>query len=478
MANTEKNNVASEALLEMNTIVSAIKEESKNSLKSMLSEAVKDALRESCDEEDEKDCEISDEEEKNDTEETEEAEKESETTETEEEKPAEGDDEVKDEWEDYTKYKVGDNTYDLTGEKDVDTCVKVYKLLTDDDNIVIRKEGDKINLKDNENNTEYVIDINGDGEETENKTELDESADDIAGIPSDTEDEDEDISLEEFEIEFPDQEEAEEEEVKDLENNKDLKTRKPMKEKEDVLFEVDLGYTDDYQDKDPIAGLSNDEPSKNGRSWDKGIPTTAKKPWAGDSKSKGNPFANTVNEEAEIEIEEEPVEEGTNVGGAVQQRSNSKSHIPAGRKEYGPKVKRHVSAAGEYDELVAEAKTLKKENRELKNAVIELKKSLNEAYVTNVNLGKITKLFLENTTSQKEKIEIVNRFSNEAKTIEQSQALYESIDKSLKSVKTNAININETSQTANGTKNLNENKVYQSNDLMKTIDLMKRVQGC
>ena len=74
------------------------------------------------------------------------------------------------------------------------------------------------------------------------------------------------------------------------------------------------------------------------------------------------------------------------------------------------------------------------------------------------------------------KVDIVNRFSNEAKTIEQSKALYESIKRELN--KTNpTLNINE-SVTANGSKVLNEDKVYKSDDLIKTIDFMNRVMNC
>ena len=103
---------------------------------------------------------------------------------------------------------------------------------------------------------------------------------------------------------------------------------------------------------------------------------------------------------------------------------------------------------------------------------------MNEAYVTNVNLGKIAKLFLENTTTQKEKIDIVNRFCNEAKTVAESEKLYESIKKQLNNQSSNKqIDFNGTSQTAKGTQSLNENIVYKSSDLLKTIDLMNRVDS-
>ena len=175
------------------------------------------------------------------------------------------------------------------------------------------------------------------------------------------------------------------------------------------------------------------------------------------------------------EYVEEPVEEATNVGGAVQQRTSSKSHIPAGRKEFGPKTKRHVSSETEYQEMVAENKRLKAENKILKETLLSLKKNLSEAYVTNVNLGKITKLFLENTTSQTEKADIINRFSNEAKTVEQSNALYESIKRELNKNVNTQMNINESMTKANA-ETINET-TYKSGELLKSIDLMNRM-GC
>ena len=254
-----------------------------------------------------------------------------------------------------------------------------------------------------------------------------------------------------------------------------------MKESKEVLFEVDLGYTDNYQDKDPIAGLSNNEPSKSGKSWHKGVPTGTKKPWAGETKSKGKPFEKTVNEEDETPMDMDvPMDEQKNVGGFVQQNSVTRSEIPNsnGRKARNAhQGAKQVSGTSDNRSTMAEMKRLKDENKALKEAILAIRKNLNEAYVTNANLGKITKLFLENTTSQAEKIDIVNRFSNEAKTIEQSKTLYESIKRELNKTTTNTLNINE-SVSANGSKTLNENKVYKSADLLKTIDFMNRVLNC
>ena len=139
-------------------------------------------------------------------------------------------------------------------------------------------------------------------------------------------------------------------------------------------------------------------------------------------------------------------------------------------------VAKNVSTAEKgYEEVVNENKRLKAENKVLKETLLSLKKNLSEAYVTNVNLGKITKLFLENTTSQTEKADIINRFSNEAKTVEQSNALYESIKRELNKNVNTQMNINESMTKANA-ETINET-TYKSAELLKSIDLMNRM-GC
>lgn len=543
MSTNNKKSVASQALLDLDSIKNQIKEESKDTLKTLLSEAVKDFIRESAEDEDD-DMEIVDDEKDNaksengedkadgskekstgdikeDGEEPVDGEEEGEGEESvpagpteqpasnAQEAPAEGEGEDG-EWSDFQQYQTGDNTYDLTGEEDYDQIVKVYKLMKDDDQIVVKKDGNTIQLQDNGTGAEYVLDLDDDepseSEGEEQEIGLRESAEDPAGLLSDDDelefdDEDGDDSLEFDDEDFEGvgmDEEPWDDSLEGLDDLDDFNTKnnefegkqskKTMKEnkKGNIVLEVntDCGYTDNYQKNDPIKGLSANEPSKTGKSWEKGVPTGTSKPWAGETKGKGEPFNKTVAEEAE-----EPVEEATNVGGAVQQRSMSKSHIPANRKEFSPKPKHHVSTEGNYDEVVESLKkeisSLKEsnkkianENKQLKEAVVLSKKAVSESRVTVANLAKITKLFVENAVSQHEKAEIINRFSNEAKTIEQSKALYESIDKQLKKGVNKNINLSESSMTVNGSKNVNENKTYQSKDLLDTLDLIKRMSNC
>ncbi len=95
------------------------------------------------------------------------------------------------------------------------------------------------------------------------------------------------------------------------------------------------------------------------------------------------------------------------------------------------------------------------------------------AAITNVNLGQIIKLISENTTSQDEKKEIIARFGKEAKTVEQSKNLYESISKDLaKENKMNTTKVN--NMVSKVLSRSMKTQIYQSKDLLNSLDLMHR----
>ena len=521
MSTKNKKNIASQALLEMESLKDSIKEESKNTLKSMLADVVKDVLRESVEEdEEEKDYEVIDDEknaEDSDDKDAKDSEKSGEVSEDgamgNEEEPVDGMDqeaaeapemgqegemnqpvdaqeapeesgEGEDEWNNYSQYQVGDDTYDLTGEEDYDQIVKVYKLMKDDDQVVVKKDGSTLQLQDNGTGAEYVIDLGTDdnmessdeGYESEEMTEsrMNEGSNDPACVPDE---DDEDYSFEYDSDEEDSDEEDSDDYGKNFEGKKSRKTMKESKERKEVLFEVDLGYTDNYQDEDPISGLSNNEPSKSGKSWEKGVPSGTAKPWAVKSNDKGKPFEKTVNEEETDECgaacgKEPVVDESTTTSIRGQRDMGTKKHIPAPRKENGPKAKHHISTEGNYEEVV---EAYKKENKALKECILKLRNGLQEARITNVNLAKVAKLFVENTVSKEEKINILNRFDKEAKTIEQSNALYESINKELNKATVKKNLTLENTMKSESSNSINENK---SKDLLNTLDLIRRIENC
>jgi hypothetical protein len=176
------------------------------------------------------------------------------------------------------------------------------------------------------------------------------------------------------------------------------------------------------------------------------------------------------------------VEEGGHTFGKVQAHSTAKTY-----KRNNPGGDAYVnntgsaSKSGEYlgrgpktESVIRKANQIMAENKQLKKALIKFKGTLKEAALTNVNLGQIIKLLSENATTFDEKKEIISRFGNEARTIRESQRLYESISRELK--KNGGLTLNEGKQYGVlGSRKLNETQIYQDKDMLKSLDMMHKI---
>lgn len=493
-----RSKVVRESLLDYKALADSLKENTESAVKSLLDEAVRDTYAKLLSEDDDKDYEeeevedtssdITDDADSVDTatddvEDTDQGMNADTDTvpsedntddgdgEEEVEISAEDSDEGNDEdgWAEFDKYKVSDDEYDFSNAED-EEIVKVYKLMKNDDQILVHKDDNgNVNIQDNETGAEYLISLDDDNNNS--------VADDGVG---------------EFGLEDDFDNEGNEEN---------------MNESTDRLFELvleydsNVGYTDNYQKKDVMTNQGMSEPGKNVNDWDAGVPHDTKKPWSGKKDKANAPFSaqrgKQLEEEDDLGVDasmeecgdiEAPVEEATNVGGFVQQNSTSKSHVPnsSGRNarsmsKGGKRVKGTVTprySGGENDTVsesfMKKANMVLDENKELKSSLKGIMKSLKEAAVTNHNLGMIIKLISENSTTQDEKKEIISRFSKEANTIEESRKLYESVSNDLK--KANKMSITEDkSLTVEGSKKINETKIYQSQDLLDSLDLMHRM---
>ena len=362
-----------------------------------------------------------------------------------------------DEWAEFDKYKVSDDEYDFTNAED-EEIVKVYKLMKNDDQILVHKDDNgNVNIQDNETGAEYLINL-GDNDEATGVAATEPNDDEVI-----TDDSAED----------------------DFENNMD-----DMNESTERMFELvleydsNVGYTDNYQKKDVMTNPGMSEPGKNVNDWDAGVPKGDSKPWSGypSKKNKADkPFNAEKGKQLEEEenLEESAAECGGRMG-AHGRMMGTKSHNPIKAKKNSPMNQHHVSTAGEYDgnptneSFIKRANAVLEENKELKATLTDLMEQLKKVSVTNHNLAQIIKLVSENTTSQDEKKEIINRFKNEGKTIESSKALYETISRELQ--KTNKMNITEEkSLTVEGSQKINETPIYKSQDLLDSLDLMHRM---
>ena len=508
MSKNIRSKVVRESLLDYNTLANSLKENTESAVKALLGEAVRDTYAKLLSEDDDKDYEEGEVEDTssditNDAESSDvvddgqadaDAGMDAEGGEAEGGELEGGDSAIEsdpvddgavegeggDEWAEFDKYKVSDDEYDFTNAED-EEIVKVYKLMKNDDQILVHKDDNgNVNIQDNETGAEYLINLGDNGEAT--GVAASEPSDDVI---TDDEGADDFGAEDDFENENND-----------------------MNESTERMFELvleydsNVGYTDNYQKKDVMTNPGMSEPGKNVNDWDAGVPHGTEKPWSG-YPGKKNKADKPFNDKKGKQLEEEeavegaveecgnveaPVEEATNVGGFVQQNSTSKSHVPNsnGRNarsmsKGGKRVKGTVTprySGGEEDTVsesfMKRANKVLAENKELKSTLTDVMTSLKEAAVTNHNLGMIIKLISENSTTQDEKKEIISRFSNEAKTVEASKNLYESISRDLQ--KSKKMNITEeASLTVEGSKKINETKIYQSPDVLDSLDLMHRM---
>ena len=500
-----RSKVVRESLLDYNTLANSLKENTESAVKALLSETVRDTYAKLLSEDDDKDYE-EDEVEDTSSDITNDVESSGDAptdgvdgadTGMEAEEPIDdtavegGDDtaidgavedggedaEGGDEWAEFDKYKVSDDEYDFTDAED-EEIVKVYKLMKNDDQILVHKDDNgNVNIQDNETGAEYLINL-GDNGEAQGVAASEPSDDEV--IVDDEEGAD-DFGAED-----------------DLDNNFEDDMNESTEKMFELVLEYDsnVGYTDNYQKKDVMTNPGMSEPGKNVNDWDAGVPKGSEKPWSGypgKKKKADAPFNAEKGKQVEESVDEcgnveAPVEEATNVGGFVQQNTTSKSHVPnsngrnarsmskGGKRVKGTATPRY--SGGEEDSVsesfVKRANKALQENKELKGALTDLMEQLKKVSVTNHNLAQIIKLISENTTSQDEKKEIINRFKNEGKTVEASAALYESISRELK--KSNKMNITEDkSLTVESSQKINETPIYKSKDMMDSLDLMHRM---
>lgn len=491
----KKNNTAEKTIQEAEKITKALKEGTEKSIRAIIDEAVAKLVQEGCNEEDEEDGYSVEDVNTDDTSAAEETpaiedggdaadEGDAEGGENDGEEggePEDADNAEDDTWADLEDYKVGDNDYDFTGVNG-DEILKVYNKLGDDDQIFVKKEEDGVySVKDDETGAEFVIELDPYAEQADA-----EDADAESGEEFDEEGEGlGDESDNEFEFELGDDEDGTEgDEDENFGGEDGIKDEDEIEldinnDDDDNELNEDLGYTDSYQ-KDVFAKKPNmNEPadSKTTNDWDAGAPKGSEKPWAGKGDTK--PFEKKVNECGTAEnAEEANLEEDGN--GLNTKHSMKKTQNRLNKDAKNQKV---VSQNGEYKgnieesvkKIVAKARAIQAENKQYAAMVSKIKQSLYEAAVLNVNLGKLVDILVNETTTKDEKKKICERFNN-AKTIAEGKALYNTIKSELNETKSSVPAI-EKQLSATPSKILNETTIYQNNESNAALSLMERMDN-
>ena len=432
-----KKSILEQALLQVQDLEEAVKANAKGILASTMKEELNDVLNESMEQEevelstkeDEQDMPVSeqgiDDEEGNDDETSinDEPADDVDPDMEDEEGEDESDDElsIDDEDEDFSlpidsEEEGEDEVLDMTDASD-DEVLKVFKSMKPEDGIVVKRDGDNVELEDGDD--EYIIKLDDEESEVE-ETEYNEEVS---------------------------EEDVEESEVSETDMEEEV-SEEEVSETDDTVYEIEL---EDVSEEE----VSEEEVSE-------------------EEVSEEEIDESEVSEE---EMEEEVSEEEESHEEEVDEAARTKSNVhgdKGGANRAGIKSKTKYKAGA----INEEVETLRKQNGEYKKALVLFKEKLNEVAVFNANLAYATRLFTEHSTTRQEKLNILKRFDS-VSSLTESKSTYKVIEGELGSkqnvTESVAKAIVSTPTSSSSQEVLSETKAYESPQFKRMKDLMSKL---
>ncbi len=443
-------NLVEEALIQIQNLEEAINENAKeilhSTMKEEISELVKESMKNEAEEEDE--FEIEDEIESDD-----ESEEEDESEEDESEEEDEDSEEGFDMMDLSDMGDEDENEFDSMGVTDLtdssmEDVLKAFKQMNSDDTFEIKKEGDFIHLKDEED--EYLIQTESEEEEYESMEYNEET-----------------------------EEETEEEIVYEIEMDS-----------EDFSFDDEENEEDFYMEEemDPVMESFKAKLGKGAaKVGNAKTASTFKKTKGGfnEKKKVANPTAHTGKPKFEFK-EGNTFEMDSPTGSEKFTKEEAKE--AARTYGFGSKKGRGLRKAitpnrnltFENREIMEEVEMLRAKNEEYRKALNMFRDKLNEVAIFNSNLAYATRLFTEHSTSKQEKINILRRFDS-AESLKESKALYKNIkdelyiDNNKKFVNESIERVIEKTPQSGSAVNLIESKTYENPQFLRMKDIMSKI---
>ena len=487
-------NLVEEALIQIQNLEEAINENAKEILHSTMKEEISELVKESMkNEAEEEEFELEDE-----LEDESEEEDETESEEEEVEFDMEDEEEGEDSEEDFNMMDLSDmgdeedmEVQDLSGES-FDEVLKAFKEMKPTDSFEIKKEGDFIHLKDEED--EYLIQTEGEEEEYEGMEQMEEYSE----FDESDEEETEEIV---YEIEM---EEEAEEIVYEIEMEEEAEETEGMDYMEEDMYSMEEEMDSVMESTKPKVGTKgsigkakfNYEKSKGG--------FNEKKAHANPTKGTGKPkfefkegkYGMNKGEKSKTHKGDEDytTKKGDvkktmafEMGSRTKKLSKEEAKEAARTYGFGSKEGRGLrkgitpnrNLTFESREIMEELEMLRAKNEEYRKALNMFRDKLNEVAVFNSNLAYATRLFTEHSTSKQEKINILRRFDS-AENLKESKALYKTHKDELSSEKKTFVKesfervVEKTPQSGSAI-NLIESKTYENPQFMRMKDIMSKI---
>ena len=303
-----------------------------------------------------------------------------------------------------------DDVMDMTGASD-DEVLKVFKAMKPEDGIVVKKDGNSVEFGDGED--EYIIKLDGE-ESPEVDTDVDSDVDE----------------------EWNEEEMMPEEDMMSSDN-------------QETIYEIELDEEEEEAMESALKGLSHPKKVEAKETALKGL-SHPKKVEAKETALKGLSHPKKV----------EAKEASRTFANDVRTPADQGKKYKAGRHEMNEEVE-----------------TLRKQNAEYKKALVLFKDKLNEVAVFNANLAYATRLFTEHTTTKQEKLTILKRFDT-VSTMNESKTLFTTIKTELGSkttvTETVADKISNT-PSSSSTGILSESKAYENPQFSRIKEMMRKI---
>lgn len=335
-----------------------------------------------------------------------------------------------------------DEILDLTGASD-EEVVKVFKKLSDDDEVEVVKDEHGIHLKDNETGAEYYIKESME----EGWGSMHEEGEKCSECGSGAMYEDEEGKY-----------------------CSECGSGAMYEDNDEIVYEIELDdLSGDYVPGRKVSDATRNFEINNSDDASRWLRDTPEGRHAG-----SRPVSDF--EEGEY-IEEDKLQRHSRTNGK-QRYHGARLAARESRTTRKPLVRREPTKnTVSESKIMREYKELKTKNEEYKKALNVFKEKLNEVALFNTNLAYVNRLFTEHSTTKKEKMEILKRFDN-AETIKESKNIYKTIKTELdskapinESVETK---VNKTIQSSKST-NLNESTAYVDPQITAIKDLMRRI---
>jgi hypothetical protein len=434
---SENKNLVQEALIQMKNVEDVIAENAKgilaSTMKEEISQLVKESLNEQEDEEIELDAEFDTDEVEDDADNLEDMDSE------------ESEDEMEFGDEDEMEFDDEEETIDLTNASAED-ILTIFKRMSDEDGIIVQKDGDEISIKDSGDDVEYLVKMNEQEEEDDYEEVEDEDyfgfdgiGEEDAMLEQDVEDSDLDAVLDAL---YNEQENADEE---------DEVVYEIVMDEEDTdmseMYEEDIDMSEMYEEDEDNEGYNLEEAKMTVKPKGVGMgnpkfkygSSLPKKGFSDDKKegpkTMGTGKAKFEFKEGQGYDDKEDEREGMKHGKiAKKDLKSTKSrrddaHFETRKKKEETKEAARTYGMGSkegrglrkgitnnrnytYESVETEMNVLREKNEEYRKALNVFREKLNEVAVFNSNLAYATRLFTEHSTTKKEKINILRRFDS------------------------------------------------------------------